>query len=106
MSDTPATPESALRLPKGKEVVVFLYPDGTVAHLHDDNLVLPCFGPPTIRRASHVEPSADSSQWEVRLPDSGTLLATADRRDQALAEEVRQLNQDILPTRTSAFDPL
>jgi hypothetical protein len=101
----PTSPVSS-DLPNRKTHTIFLYPDGTVAHLHDDDFVLPCFGRPTIRRASHVEPNADSTTWEVRLPDSGTLIATADRRDHALAQEVEQLNTVILPTRSSALDPL
>lgn len=105
MSQVPTTPP-AIQLPAGKDVTLFFYPDGTIAHLHDDNLALPMLGQPTIRRASHVEPSEDSSQWEVRLPESGALIATATRRDEALKEEVRLLNEEILPSRSSAHGPL
>lgn len=84
------------------DIDIFIYPDGSVAHLHSDAFRLENLGPAQIKRASTVEPSPDSKKWEVRLPHSQTLVATADRRQDALSKEVAILNNDILPTLTSA----
>jgi hypothetical protein len=85
---------------------VFVYIDGSVGHLHDSRLTLTQLGPTHIRRASHVEPAPDSRSWHVTLPESQTLIAAAKSRDEALQREVYLLTHEVLPHKTSAFDPL
>lgn len=85
---------------------LIIYQDGTVSHLHTDGLRLRKLGPRHIRRASLVEPSGDSRVWEVRLPQSKRLIATAKTRTGALDRERTCLLRDILPTTRSALSRL
>ena len=89
-----------MALPRQFELLI--HRDGTVSHLHTDGLCLKKLGPHHIRRASLVEPSRDSRTWEVRLPQSKRLIATATTRTGALAHERTCLLRDILPTKRSA----
>ncbi|MGH7358818.1 MAG: hypothetical protein ACREJR_08390 [Candidatus Rokuibacteriota bacterium] len=67
---------------------VWIQPDGTVRFLYDDALRgLLALGPPTIRRASHVEPTPDG-QWTADLgPMDGPVLGPFETRAAALDTE-------------------
>jgi hypothetical protein len=85
---------------------VFCFPDGSVSHLYADGLTLTQLGPTHIRRASQIEPTADSRGWHVTLADTGRLLAVTASREEALQQEVKWLTQQILPRQRSANEPL
>ena len=85
---------------------LIIHCDGSVSHLHTDEFRLTTLGPHHIRRGSHVEPSPDSRHWEVRLPQSNRLIATARTRATALTHERTRLLRDILPTKHSAHSQL
>lgn len=85
---------------------LIIHRDGTVSHLHTEGLRFKTLGPHQIRRASLVEPSPNSQYWEVRLPQSKRLIATAHTRTTALQRERRLLLRDILPAKRSAHSPL
>ncbi|MBY0247539.1 MAG: hypothetical protein E8D46_17885 [Nitrospira sp.] len=89
-----------------RQFELIIHRDGTVSHLHTDGLRLTKLGPHHIRRASLVEPSRDSRRWEVRLPQSKQLIATATTRGRALTRERARLLRDILPTKPSAHSRL
>jgi hypothetical protein len=93
-----------MALPHQFELII--HRDGTVSHLHTDGLRLKKLGPHHIRRASLVEPSRNSRTWEVRLPQSKRLIATASTRLCALARERTHLLHDILPMKRSAHSRL
>ncbi|MDP3597222.1 MAG: hypothetical protein Q8S75_09535 [Nitrospirota bacterium] len=93
-----------MALPQQFDLII--HRDGSVSHLHTDGLRLTRLGPHRIRRASHIEPSPDSRQWEVRLPQSKRLIATARTRANALTQERTRLLRDILPTKRSAHSRL
>jgi hypothetical protein len=67
---------------------VWIRPDGTVRFLYDDALRgLLALGPPTIRRASHVEPTRDG-RWTADLgPMDGPVLGPFETRGTALDAE-------------------
>lgn len=60
---------------------------GVVRALYDETIELAALGPLEIRRASHVEPTADG-RWTADLsPVDGPLLGPFDQRTAALAAE-------------------
>jgi hypothetical protein len=60
---------------------------GRVRAVYDEQIDLAALGHPSIRRASHVEPSADG-RWHADLaPVHGPLLGPFERRSQALEAE-------------------
>lgn len=62
-------------------------PQGTIQAVYDEQLDWAAFGPPQIRRASHVEPTANG-QWTADLaPVNGPVLGSFALRSQALAAE-------------------
>jgi hypothetical protein len=67
---------------------VWIRPDGAVRFVYDDALrSLLALGQPTIRRASHVEPTRDG-QWTVDLgPMDGPVLGPFETRAAALGAE-------------------
>lgn len=79
------------------DALIVVCPDGTVDFLYDDALrPLLEEGDFTIRRASHVEPTADG-QWQVDLsPVGGPSLPPTAHRSDALAAEAAWLNRNRL----------
>jgi hypothetical protein len=66
---------------------ILIDPGGTVRCLYSEAIELGALGPLQIRRASHVEPTADG-QWLADMsPLSGPLLGPFVCRSEALAAE-------------------
>jgi hypothetical protein len=64
---------------------------GTVRTIYSEQLDVRCLGKISIRRGSHVEPTA-SGQWTADLaPVGGPVLGPFDHRSEALAAEVAWL---------------
>ena len=62
-------------------------PGGFVRSIYDETIELAALGPLEIRRASHVEPTADG-HWTADLsPVHGSILGPFDHRTEALAAE-------------------
>ena len=77
-------------------VRIVVTPDGTVKGVYSDAL-RPILqeGTATIRRASHVEPTADG-QWTADLsPSAGPVLGPFPTRAEALAAEVAWLRANL-----------
>jgi hypothetical protein len=76
---------------------VWIQPDGMVRFVYDDALRgLLAIGWPTIRRASHVEPTPDG-QWTADLgPMDGPMLGPFETRAAALDTERAWLEQHLL----------
>jgi hypothetical protein len=76
---------------------LFITPTGRVRCLYEETLDLDAIGRPTIRRASHVEPTADG-QWTADLsPVDGPVLGPFSLRSDALAAEAQWVEQHALP---------
>ncbi len=62
-------------------------PQGQVRAIYDEAIALDTLGPPSITRASHVEPDAEG-HWTADLrPVGGPVLGPYARRTEALAAE-------------------
>jgi len=70
---------------------------GEMTFIYDDKLTgLMKHGPAKITRASHVDPTADN-KWEANMvPSRGPVLGPFDTRAEALAAEVRWINENVL----------
>ena len=70
---------------------------GNITFVYSDSLrPLLALGEPTIKRASHVEPTIEGC-WVADLsPVNGPMLGPFERREQALQEEVQWLNRNHL----------
>ncbi len=69
---------------------------GTVRCIYGEDIDLHSLGSPHIRRASHVEPT-DDGQWTADLsPVGGPTLTAFPNRSQALAAELRWLEEHWL----------
>jgi hypothetical protein len=76
---------------------LFISPTGTVHCLYTEELDLGVLGRRSIRRASHVEPTAEG-QWTADLsPLGGPVLGPFPLRSEALAAEVRWIEQNWRP---------
>lgn len=65
--------------------------DGQVRGIYGEEIALDALGPLAITRASHVEPD-DSGRWLADLSSvGGPVLGPFDRRNEALAAEVKWL---------------
>jgi hypothetical protein len=75
---------------------VWIRPDGAVRFVYDDALRgLLALGSPTIRRASHAEPTPDG-QWTADLdPMDGPVLGPFETRAAALGAERAWLEHDF-----------
>lgn len=72
-------------------------PQGQVRGIYAEAIPLACLGKPSIRRASHVEPTADGG-WEADLsPVGGPRLGPFAQRSDALAAELAWLETHWLP---------
>ena len=72
-------------------------PHGTVRCVYDETIELAALGSLDIRRASHVEPTADG-HWTADLsPVHGPILGPFDHRTEALAAEQAWLAARWLP---------
>lgn len=70
---------------------------GTVRGLYSEEIELSSLGRPQIRRASHVEPTAEG-EWTADLSlVGGPILGPFAQRSSALAAEVAWLEQHWLP---------
>ena len=79
---------------------VLIEASGNLRLVYDESLDLPSIGKVTIRRGSHVEPTADG-QWTADLsPVHGPVLGPFAKRGEALAAEVRWLQQYWLISRS------
>jgi hypothetical protein len=77
-------------------IEVVVVPDGMVKMIFDERYDLRVIGCARIARASHVEPT-DGGQWTADLsPVGGPTLGPFDQRREALAAEVRWLQQNWL----------
>jgi len=68
-----------------------IQPDGTVRTIYDETIDLTALGTLVIRRASHVEPTADGRWTAVLEPVNGPTLGPFSRRTEALAAETAWL---------------
>jgi hypothetical protein len=69
--------------------------DGTVRTLYTEAIDLEAIGPADISRASHVEP-AEGGWTADMLPVGGPVLGPFAKRSEALAAEVRWLEEKVL----------
>jgi hypothetical protein len=71
-------------------------PDGTARCVYGEAIDLHALGDPTVTRASRVEPDANG-RWTADLsPVGGPVLGPFDRRSDALAAEIRWLDDHWL----------
>lgn len=67
---------------------LYISADGICHSVYDESVDLRMLGPMEIRRASHVEPTADG-HWTVDLsPLNGPILGPFIKRSQALRAEI------------------
>ena len=75
-------------------------PTGVTTCVYTEAIDLAALGDLTIRRGSHVEPTADG-QWTADMkPVNGPILGPFAHRSEALDAEVRWLHKHWLPTGT------
>ena len=75
---------------------LLIEPCGDVRCLYSEAIDLNTFGPPSIRRGSHVEPN-EGGQWVADMnPVSGPALGPYSTRSEALAAEVEWLEANWL----------
>lgn len=73
-----------------------IQPNGDVRCVYAEDIDLTRFGPLTIQRGSHVEPTADG-RWTADLsPVNGPVLGPFTTRTEALAAEVEWLQSNWL----------
>jgi hypothetical protein len=76
-------------------MTIHVAPDGTVTTIYSEAIDLSSLGALHIRRASHVEPTADG-QWTADMgPVGGPVLGPFVKRSEALAAEVAWLEAKI-----------
>lgn len=80
---------------------LLITPDGTVRCLYDETFPLTCLGRLSIRRGSHVEPTADGTWTADLAPVGGPLLGPFPTRSEALVAERVWLNTHWLPSNLS-----
>jgi hypothetical protein len=69
---------------------------GTIRCIYSEEIDLAALGTPAIQRASHVEPN-EAGQWTADLsPVGGPTLTAFPTRSQALAAELRWLEEHWL----------
>lgn len=77
-------------------VVISVFPGGNARSIYSDAVPYGALGLATIRRASHVEPTADG-YWTADLsPVGGPVLGPYRKRAAALKAEIRWLNAHAL----------
>lgn len=76
-------------------MTVFISPQGQVMYLYDEHCDLSAVGRATLRRASHVEPDGVGRWWADLAPVNGPLLGSFAKRSEALAAEVRWLEERL-----------
>jgi hypothetical protein len=69
---------------------------GMVRGIYGEAIDLACFGDPSIRRASHVEPDGAGRWWADLRPVAGPRLGPFARRSEALAVELSWLEHHWL----------
>lgn len=78
-----------------EEVVLRVEDGGVVTCLWTDHLDLPALGHVEVTRASSVEWSPDEQGWTVTRPDGRRIGGTFRDRREALAYEVRVLQEEL-----------
>lgn len=80
-----------------ERIEITIAPDGTARAIYSDALrPFMAAGEATIRRASHVEPTADG-RWEADMaPVGGPVLGPFEERAAALDAEVAWLREHVL----------
>lgn len=78
------------------QLVLSFEPDGSVRAVHTDAFPLESLGPMAVRRASTVEFNEAMQEWEVRWPDSPTVVFRNASRSACIAWEVDHLNARLL----------
>ena len=71
--------------------VVFL-PDGTITSVYRDD-VFDKNGKLLVRRVTNVEFDNEQQKWVAKLVKTGEIIATGDRRDDVLKEEVKIIQE-------------
>ena len=75
---------------------IVIHTNGTAICIYSESIQLAVIGPLKIKRASHVEPDADG-RWIADLsPVGGPQLGPFNNRSDALAAEIRWLEQHWL----------
>lgn len=71
--------------------------DGTITHIYDERVDLSGIGTASIKRASHVE-AMDYNEWtaDMRPSNGGPVLGPFKKRSEALAAEVKWLEENVL----------
>ena len=75
---------------------LLLDPQGNATCLYGEVIELEALGEVHIRRASSVEPDQTGKWWADMMPVRGPLLGPFGRRSEALAAEVRWLEENRL----------
>jgi hypothetical protein len=75
---------------------IIIQAGGTARFIYSDELYALCSGRATVRRASHVEPTADGTWTADLTPVGGPLLGPFKTRRLALQAEVQWLRQHWL----------
>ncbi len=84
-------------MPHNPDIVVTVAPGGVLTFIHSDEaarILLP-LGAARIRRASHVEPTADCRWTADMSPVAGPVLGPFDTRELALSAEVAWLQTEL-----------
>lgn len=71
-------------------------PGGRIQAIYDEVIPLGSLGPPSITRASQVEPDVSGSWWADLAPVQGPILGPFGTRSEALAAEVAWLEDHWL----------
>lgn len=75
---------------------IVIEPDGTARTIYSETIDLGEIGSLSIRRGSHVEPTADGKWTADMSPVNGPVLGPFDTRSEALAAEVAWLERNWL----------
>lgn len=75
---------------------IVIEPDGTARTIYSETIDLGEIGSLSIRRGSHVEPTADGKWTADMSPVNGPVLGPFDTRSEALAAEVAYLEEHWL----------
>ena len=71
-------------------------PSGTARCVYDEAIDLACLGRLTMKRGSHVEPTADGQWWADMSPVCGPVLGPFAMRSEALDAERQWLETNWL----------
>jgi hypothetical protein len=86
-------------------MLLVIDPRGVVRCVYGEAIDLACIGPPTITRASHVEPDESGRWWADLSPVGGPRLGPFFLRTQALGAERAWLDAHWPPAGRAACEP-